>query len=59
MSDKDTYHGVWIAARLECIRAAFAKFYERDPQAAIEHANDRLAWASRLEETRARLRTTI
>jgi len=59
MSDKDTYRGVWIKVRAECIRAAFDRYLAREPEKAIEHINDKLAWASRLEEQRAESRITI
>ena len=59
MSDQDTYRGVWARARAECIRLAFGKYLERDPKAALEHVNDKLAEASRLEEARANSRTII
>ena len=59
MSDKDTYRGVFTKWRHECIRAAFARYLEREPRKAQEYINIRLAEASRMEESIARLRTTI
>ena len=59
MTDKESYFGVWVREKALTIRLAFAKLYDRDPRKAIEHVNERLAEASRMEENIARLRTTI
>ena len=59
MSDRDSYRGVWAKARAITIRLAFGKYLERDPKAELEHVNDKLAEASRLEEARANSRTII
>ena len=45
--------------RARRIRRAVDRLYRRDPQRAIEHVNAKLADASREEEQRANLRTTI